>query len=169
MTDLIISIDDVKATIFCESDWVITNHLAKNPEVGGMPAKLARRIVVVRFISISELSLLFSLNRAFHMMYITINTENQYSRRNWRRILTPIKTASSVHLTLNTEEIAMISFIFFWFIWEITPEMALTTSLMMITVFIRKIIINVGANFCHVNRRHPLGIEVFFIISINHL
>ena len=161
--------EDVRATIFCDSDWVITNHLAKNPEVGGIPARLAKRMVVVRFISISELSLLFSLNRAFHIMYMIIKTDNQYRRRNWRRILTPIKTASRVHLTLNTEEIAIISFIFFWFIWETTPETALTISLMIITVFIRKTIINVGASFCHVRRRHPLAVEAFFMISMNHL
>jgi len=92
---------------------VITNHLAKNPEVGGIPARLANRMVVVVFISISELSLLFSLNRVFHMMYIIINTENQYNSRNCRRIFTPMRTARRVHLTLNTEEIAIISFIFF--------------------------------------------------------
>lgn len=123
----------------------------------------------MRFISISELSLLFSLNRVFHITYMIISTENQYNIRNWRRILTPISTARRVHLTLNTEEIAMISLNFFWFICEITPETALTTSLMRIRVFIKKISIKVGASFCQVRRRHPLEVEVFFIISMNHL
>jgi len=147
---------------------VTTSHFAKNPEVGGIPARLARRMVVVVFISVSELSLLFSLNRVFHMMYMIIRTENQYRSRNCRRIFTPIKTARRVQLTLNTEEIAIISFIFFWFICEITPETALTTSLTRITTFIKKIIINVGASFCHVSSKDPLEVEVFFIISMNH-
>jgi len=47
--------------------------------------------------------------------------------------------------------------------------MALTASLIRITVFIKKIIINVGASFCHVNSKQPLEVEVFFMISINHL
>lgn len=71
------SIEVVRVAIFWDNDWVITNHLAKNPEVGGIPARLANRMVVVVFISISELSLLFSLNRAFHMTYMIISTENQ--------------------------------------------------------------------------------------------
>jgi hypothetical protein len=169
LIDLMTSIEVVRTAIFWDNDWVITNHLAKNPEVGGMPARLANRMVVVVFISISELSLLFSLNRVFHIMYMIISTENQYRSRNCRRIFTPIRTARRVQLTLNTEEIAMISFIFFWFICEITPETALITSLIRITVFIKKIIMNVGASFCHVNSRHPLDVEVFFMTSINHL
>jgi len=67
----------VSKIIFCDNEWVTTSHFARNPEVGGIPARLAKRIVDVRFISISEFSFLFSLNRVFHIIYMTAKTESQ--------------------------------------------------------------------------------------------
>jgi len=55
----------VSKIIFCDNEWVTTSHFARNPEVGGIPARLAKRIVDVRFISISEFSFLFFFESGF--------------------------------------------------------------------------------------------------------
>jgi len=103
-------------------------HLARNPIVGGMPARFTRMIMEVHSLCFEKSSsLILAWFILLSIVTIKIN-EVQYNARKYIRVLRFMKIAIIIQLRLKIDEKARISRMFFLLIWEDLPKMAVSRS-----------------------------------------
>lgn len=146
---------------------VNTIHFAKNPSIGGIPARFPRIINIITLLELIFSIWVFIFNM-FFIANMIIKTEVQYIRQNKKKIFMLTIILTIIHLRLKIDEKAIISIINFLFIWEILPTKAESTKKIIIIFFSKNIKKYVGANFCQVISVMLLVSLEFFVTEINH-
>lgn len=157
-----------KAFDSISSDSLNTVHFARNPGVGGMPARFIINISLIILI----IPPFLSFPRDFMLLFLIITiikmTELQYSREKIIIVLSLVNILSSIHARLNTEDRAIICLTLVLFICIILPNIALIRINGRIIIFVWNIIRYVGASFCHVIRIVEAFHSVHSTILMNH-
>lgn len=84
-------------------------HFAKNPDVGGNPAKVAMITMIVHGLNLPETSFVTSLILNFVIGVITSRIETQYNPVKVNNVFILLSTAIIIHPRLKMEERAKIS------------------------------------------------------------